>query len=409
MFIRNGPLVSKSRSTPVVVNLPPSEERLISDNSLLSTFGGGPFTTQTLTESINYACQPPGSRGKANNCIHKRSRQNFNYVGPLKVLHHTAASPTKYSLDNAYPGWSASAHGLSVTAANTALGVPLGTSLLGANALTYINDGFSRMRPDLTELSVPNFLLEIDDIKSLLNLWSSRRPLLQNVANAFLNYNFGWKPTIGDLGAMVSAVVGFREKIKQWNNSLGQLKSKRVTILSDSISKSGQINGQPYATFTTSWRGSVTRTVTAHIQYRPCPIKAMTNLERELRGLLDALGFELNPAILWEAIPFSFVVDWFIGVGRYLEGLKLDTLELPIKLENSYLQYKQLASYESFILDNGDSIYPKRLYPGATSSEVLFHRMCILPRTEDLMALGWRLPNLKQWALGLALGITRSK
>jgi hypothetical protein len=322
---------------------------------------------------------------------------------------HTAASPTNDIHYNGYPVHSATAHGLAVSAANTAFGVPLGTSLLGANGLTYINDGFSRMRPDLTELSVPNFILEIGQIKSLFKLWSARRPVLQNVANAHLNLNFGWLPTIGDIGAMVGSIKGLHQKIKDWNNSLGKLVSKRCLILSDTINKSGSLASTPFSTGTTVWNASLTRRVTAHVMYRPCPIKAMTDTERLLRGLLDSLGFELNPSILWNAIPFSFVVDWFINIGGYLEGLKLDTLELPIKLETSYLQYEQLASYGSYVKDAGDAIQQSATYPGATSSEKLFHRMLITPRTEDFLALGWRLPNLKQWTLGLALGLTRSK
>jgi hypothetical protein len=50
----------------------------------------------------------------------------------------------------------------------------------------------------------------------------------------------------------------------------------------------------------------------------------------ELLGLLDALGVNANPRIIWNAIPWSFVVDWVLGVGRYLEDngttLNLDPL-----------------------------------------------------------------------------------
>jgi len=35
-------------------------------------------------------------------------------------------------------------------------------------------------------------------------------------------------------------------------------------------------------------------------------------------ALLDSLGVKLDATIIWNAIPWSFVVDWFIGVGRWL-------------------------------------------------------------------------------------------
>jgi hypothetical protein len=206
---------------------------------------------------------------------------------------------------------------------------------------------------------------------------------------------------------MVGSVRSLELKIKAWNDSLGTIVKKRCTILSDSVNKSGQLSNKPSSGQTTSWNGTLTRKVTAHVAYRPCPIPAMSNLQRQIRGFLDLLGFELNPAIIWEAVPFSFVVDWFINVGGYLNGFKFDTLELPIHLVDSYLQYNQSLLIDTFVTSLASSDFPKVVYPGAIRSETFFHRMPIFPHTEDLFALGWRLPTSKQFVLGLALGLSR--
>lgn len=39
----------------------------------------------------------------------------------------------------------------------------------------------------------------------------------------------------------------------------------------------------------------------------------------QMAGFLDILGINANPAIIWNAIPFSFIVDWFYDVGDFLE------------------------------------------------------------------------------------------
>jgi len=44
--------------------------------------------------------------------------------------------------------------------------------------------------------------------------------------------------------------------------------------------------------------------------------------ELELSALLDRLGFHPDPATLWELVPFSFVVDYILPIGKFLEGLR---------------------------------------------------------------------------------------
>jgi hypothetical protein len=52
----------------------------------------------------------------------------------------------------------------------------------------------------------------------------------------------------------------------------------------------------------------------------------------QLLGLLDSLGVNLNPQIIWNAIPWSFVVDWVASVGRFLDQFKVLNLEPKINI-----------------------------------------------------------------------------
>jgi hypothetical protein len=47
---------------------------------------------------------------------------------------------------------------------------------------------------------------------------------------------------------------------------------------------------------------------------------------------LDSLGINMNPEIIWDLIPFSFVVDWFIKVGDWLEGFKVNHLNSSVTI-----------------------------------------------------------------------------
>lgn len=46
-----------------------------------------------------------------------------------------------------------------------------------------------------------------------------------------------------------------------------------------------------------------------------------------LPALLDRFGVNLNPAIIWNAIPWSFVVDWVVNVSSWLSQFKVRNIE----------------------------------------------------------------------------------
>lgn len=54
----------------------------------------------------------------------------------------------------------------------------------------------------------------------------------------------------------------------------------------------------------------------------------------ELLGLLDAFGVNLNPAIIWNAIPWSFAIDWVLGVGRWLDQFKSTNMEPKLNIQD---------------------------------------------------------------------------
>lgn len=407
MFFKSGRTVLKSRSNNRTVTVPASEDRLIATDALLATYGGGVITNHVESESIGYSVRNPARPGAANFCVHKHVYEDYLYTGPLIQKFQTAASPTKYSRYTGYVSWSKTAHAYAQAAADAAFNTQIEGGYLASNGKSLIALGYEEMKPDLTEVSVPNFLLDIGQVTSLFRLWSKRRSVISNVAGANLNYNFGWKPTIGDVQGIIGAVTGFHDKIKAWNDSIGTVVTKRTTMYRNSVSKSGTLSATPFSTGTTGWQGNLTQTVTAHIAYRPQPIREMVELEKKIRYYMDSLGFELNPAIVWDKIPFSFVLDWFFPIGTLLESIKIDTLALPFVLVDSYLQYKETRFVSSWVRDAGNSNYQPLTYPGSGSLVKYFQRYPILPEMANLLSLGWKLPNFKQIGYALSLGLNR--
>jgi hypothetical protein len=404
--INYGKSGAKTRSTPVIITLPQSYYQNISDGQR-SYFGGGPYQTGTHDETISSGAQLRGKRYLSNPCRHLKTTTHIVYGGAISITGNTVADPSQTLTYSNYPVHSAGAHAAAVSASKAAFATSLQDSFLAANGQSLMNLNFDKMRPDLTEVSVPNFMIDFAQISSLWKLWNRARSFASNVAGANLNYQYGWKPTIGDVQAAVRSIRNLQEKMRNWERNLGKLISKRCTVYSKTSNESATQSYNGWGTL--KWTATLEQKCTAHILYRPKPLKVMTLLERTLRGSLDSLGFELNPNILWDAIPFSFVIDWFIDIGAYCESHKIDTFELPIDLEDAYLQYHERYTCMSSLTEDATSTWPAMKYPGAASEEKYFSRAQIGPSTVTLRDLGWKMPSLNQIGLALSLGLTRRR
>jgi len=117
-------------------------------------------------------------------------------------------------------------------------------------------------------------------------------------ANRFLEYIYGWKP-------LVDSMYDAQEYMKQKSET-----AKAVL----------KATGRSRRTYEHVWEGgggaakhSVVALVKSQTEY-------LCSLERPKAFRLAGLGLS-NPAlIVWELVPFSFVIDWFIPIGNVLDA-----------------------------------------------------------------------------------------
>jgi len=60
-----------------------------------------------------------------------------------------------------------------------------------------------------------------------------------------------------------------------------------------------------------------------------------------LLSLLDDLGVNFNPAIIWNAIPWSFVVDWLVGIGPWLSKFRVNNMQPVIVIHDALWSVKR--------------------------------------------------------------------
>lgn len=129
----------------------------------------------------------------------------------------------------------------------------------------------------------------------------------------FLEYSFGWAPLVGDIGSAID-IIG--------SPNVGNVDIRGGAKTVDTYSKrvyAGAYQGQQ-AHMSGSHKFTVIATCRANVKVA----NPNTSLAAQL-GLV-------NPAtVLWEIVPFSFVVDYFVNVQSYLENY---TSTLGLELSN---------------------------------------------------------------------------
>jgi hypothetical protein len=184
--------------------------------------------------------------------------------------------------------------------------------------------------------SLLNNLLELKDFKSLpkttksclemLDLIGFRnrsqqtlRAMFRNLGDAYLQKEFNVAPVVRDVFSTWKALRELRGQIDRLFANEGKyLSSHWATSLTGSLPDSDVTK--------TAIDCKIRRTV-AHskarfgvsIDYTYSLLEGLTKEQALVLGMMDALGLNLNPSIIWNAIPWSFVVDWVLGVNRWLD------------------------------------------------------------------------------------------
>jgi hypothetical protein len=174
--------------------------------------------------------------------------------------------------------------------------------------------------------------------------------LIKSLAQSNLAYQYSIKTTYGDLKDIYSSFLKVREQLNVLEGGQGKLHHQRYTAripgTSDDAEYSTKVSGTwawPYVsplgangsyTYKTKVKYAVARHTT-HLWYT-YTLPDMSRTQRELGALLDSLGLNLNPKIAWDALKYSFVVDWILRVGDFLDQFKLPWIRPVVNVERCW-------------------------------------------------------------------------
>jgi hypothetical protein len=130
-------------------------------------------------------------------------------------------------------------------------------------------------------------------------------PVDKRLANHWLEYVFGWLPLLSD---MHDAAELLAETVSTYKEPKGSVRAVGRTTVSYSKVDPHVGSGHLYAD------------IDAIASYT-CRAKAFYMLDSEARSVLSKTGISNPLSLAWEALPFSFVVDWILPVGNYIDSL----------------------------------------------------------------------------------------
>lgn len=158
--------------------------------------------------------------------------------------------------------------------------------------------------------------------RSVLERIHSFRTTGFDIPKEYLSYQFGWRQTFSDVMNLLAAPERFSKRINFLIRRNGQPTTyRRQRVIADNGSTSLGFN---YSTFYTEDVFPM-----SHEVIREHTIKMVVNTTFEFPGVdmpnfrksefIRQLGVVPSPTDLYNLVPWTWLVDWFTGLGNYVE------------------------------------------------------------------------------------------
>jgi hypothetical protein len=211
-----------------------------------------------------------------------------------------------------------------------------------------------------------------------------------------LSWSFAIKPTIADIQNIYYGIRNLEKQVKAWNKlaASGKYQTRHFDmspLLRKYIPSAGipSLDGWVTTCFGYDMESHAT------LRYKALPMSLAPF--KGLKKYHDIIGAGKGISILWELIPFSFLVDYVTSVGDYLHQYDEALVELPISEPEMGYSIKRIAKWTSFGTFHGGY----GVCPGSNSH--YFRSSCTIPnlenepwRTVQPDMLYWKPPKLGQ-------------
>lgn len=195
--------------------------------------------------------------------------------------------------------------------------------------LVDVQKAFKALQPSLKDAKVDGIniytaVLELADLRKTFSRASVSlgKTMASTVAEKNLLINFGLLPLFGDIKAIYDIVTKLSDYIDTWNAAAygGIVFDSHKELPKIDDSKSFSFLAAPpifndWSYNVSSKDFSISAKAKVHMYYKPKPIPDGKRIDVYKR----ALGLDQPLKGIWEAVPFSWAIDYFLNVGELID------------------------------------------------------------------------------------------
>lgn len=256
----------------------------------------------------------------------------------------------------------------------------------------------SAMIPDMEDgLSIPVFLAEWKDVPRMFRNLATGLLQIVETFKAFLSHpvvwwsqanlsaNFGWLPFISDLKEMFERLMNLRKTVTEFIDNSSKLLTYHFRRSIDPLDikesdfwlpSSGYLETYvPNESYVMSGIYSVgvnyQRRKEAQVEYHATAYfhynVPYQGTFAKIFAALDRFGFNVSLSDVWEIVPFSFVVDWFLDIQSLIETL--DFTNVPVQIVIHDFCDSISFDYAEKLVVDPDVQEPVRVVPCGTHAQ----------------------------------------
>lgn len=221
----------------------------------------------------------------------------------------------------------------------------------------------AQMDPEEPIVDLPLFIYELREFpKALRDLGYalSRRglPLLKDPGGSYIQWKFGWAPLLNDLSSLMNLVEETEKRNAFLRSAAAQDRYK------GNLPQSNDPNqGVTYRTFYGNNGATVTYSLTKELREKnwftsgyvlKSPIPEATS-DDYLHAMRRALGLRLSPVTIWNAIPWSWLIDYLSNIGTVIQAMngmaRFEARDMNIMSHSTLRVHYDYVSNTKFTID----------------------------------------------------------
>jgi len=181
------------------------------------------------------------------------------------------------------------------------------------------------------------------------------RSLIHYASGAYLQWVFDIRPTAQDVVLIYKRLGDIDQQLAKLNADQRKYLVKHAVRDLPNLYPDGNFHFEGLAIDGTNYQGESIRRevehrnvkvhVTIDYAYR---LDDIPQSQQRVRALRDALGININPNTIWNAIPWSFVVDWLVKVDKFLSEISGTAIDPKVLIYNCCYSFSCTRTVRGF-------------------------------------------------------------